>query len=144
MRFLRRTARAALVGLSTLAFTTACSDGTGTVELPGTYQLAAINDEPLPWLVSESSTETEEIVRGWVDLDESGRFSDVTVYRISGPGIVPQEDIEEFTGDYEMNGDEIIFYEDQGGTYTMARNGNDISQTITTTNGSSFTFRYTK
>lgn len=144
MRLLHRTARAALAGLSALVLATACSgDGTGVLELPGTYELTSINDAPLPYVYSETSTETEEVVRGWIELDPSGRFSDVTVYRISGPGIEPQEDIDELTGDYEVSGDQILFREDQGLHYSMTRNGETLTQTITSGSVTD-TFRYTK
>ena len=143
MRALHRTARAALVGLSTLVLATACKEGAGVVEVTGTYALTAINDAPLPYLVNQTVTETEEIVEGWIVLDPSGRFSDIATYRISGPDVPTQQDTEEFTGDYELVGGEIQFHDDQGGRYTMAREGGSLTQTIVTADGS-VVFRYTK
>ena len=144
MRLLHRTARAAFVGLSAIVLATACSgEPTGAVELTGTYQLTAINGGPLPFVVSETAEETAEIVEGWIELDPSGRFSDVTVYRISGPDVPAQEDVEEFTGDYELSGGQIIFHEDQGREWSMARDGATLTQTITSGSVTD-TFKYSK
>jgi len=144
MRLLHRTARAALVGVSALVLATACSgEPTGVVELSGTYELTAVNDAPLPFVVDETTVETVEIVDGWVELDPSGRFSDVTVYRYSGPDLPTQESVEERTGDYEVSGSQIVFREDLGLEYSMARDGAALTQTIVSGDVTT-TFRYSK
>ena len=144
MHLIRRTARAALVGLSTLALATACSDTTGTTQLQGRYDLQSVNNEPLPIVTFESSSEREEIIDGWVELDASGRFSDAVVFRTTVVGFPAQQTTDEVTGDYEVNGDEVVFFPDDGSAeYSMIRSGGTLRQSINVS-GQTYTFRYSK
>lgn len=142
MRLLRRTARAALVGLS-LAFATACSDSTGLRNPEGVYTLTSVDNEPLPVIIEQTSFDRTEIVEGYIELDQSGRYTDVIVYGITTNDGFYDEELDQATGSYEVSSGRVYFYPDQGQAYDMAWSGNALTQTFGIVGGSA-TFRYTK
>jgi hypothetical protein len=120
-RAMRKLFAAALLVLA------ACSDSTGPNAHVGAYALTSINGVGLPVIVDQDATGTLEITAGLVTLSANGTFTDRTDFReTTGSQVFTDFDVT--TGSYEINGNNITFFPNGGGSYSMAFSGETLTQ----------------
>ena len=90
----------------------ACSDDDDPsgpdVEASGTYALASVNGEALPYTLLVSEGDSVEVVDGHIELNVDHTFTDSTTFRITEGGTITSE-VEVYTGSYSQTGNALTF-----------------------------------
>lgn len=108
---------ARFAALFALPLLLACDDdGTGptVAELAGTYSLQTVNNQPLPYVIQQSTDFRVELTDIFITLNENGTFSEEVWYREVDAGIVteyPETD----GGTFVVDGNEVELHYTVGG-----------------------------
>lgn len=89
----------------------------------GVYDLATINDQPLPFLLDQVDEDKLEVVFGRVRLNADHSFSDSTTVRLTLGG-VESDEVDVGLGTWSISGNTVTFsLSDGSGSYTMLWDG---------------------
>ena len=89
----------------------------------GAYDLATVNDQPLPFLLDQMDEDKLEVVFGRVSLFADRTFSDSTLFRLTLGGVESFE-ADVGRGTWSLGGNTVTFtLGDGSGSYTMLWDG---------------------
>jgi hypothetical protein len=77
--------------------------------LAGTWNLIAVNDQPLPFVFSQTSSNKVEVTKDVLTITPPDQFSEVTTLRNTRSGQVSDETVFD-TGTYEFNSYVVAFH----------------------------------
>lgn len=112
----------------------ACGGDSGTgpaaVSIAGTYALKTVNSAPLPYTMPDDGTGTVEILADTYTLNEDGKYTGATQFRLTPPG----QSSSVFTLDSHGT------YSVAGTTITLTDADDPTDKTTATLNGKTLTF----
>lgn len=121
-----------LIPLVALAVAVACGSDSTTqptfASLAGTWTLQSVNGSPLPFTISQSGTDKEELLSDVITASPNGTYTEVAQFRttINGQSTVSTEND---TGTFTLNGTAITVTGNLTGVNNGAVSGNTITLT---------------
>ena len=99
--------------LALILLSPACSSYSLTTptqdSLAGTWNLTAVNDQPLPFVFSQTNANTVEVMKDVLTITPPDQFSEVTTLRNTQSGQVSSETVFD-SGTYEFNSYVVAFH----------------------------------
>ena len=127
---------------------TGCRDATPTgpyADVAGTYQLAAVNESPVPYVLYLNSASRTEVIRGKLVLRADSTYSHgIDVRRVYSTGAFEGQHWGDEQGRYTMIGSEITFTIPAGGDMAAHSYKGVIGNGVVTLPVGSMTMRYEK
>jgi hypothetical protein len=115
--------RRSLVSLLLSVVVLSCKDSTGPDDLLGVWRLETVSGQSLPFVLEQDGAFKVELTGETVTLQNAGRQTMVTSFRVTDGGIVSTESIPA-SGNFTVNGSTLVLtFDNDPETYTAIVNG---------------------
>jgi hypothetical protein len=105
--------------------------------LAGTWNLIAVNDQPLPFVFSQTTAKKTEVMKDVLTITPPDQFSEITTLRNTSSGQVSSETVFD-SGTYEFNSYVVAFHFQSDGSIGSGTLTGKTMKVVTT--GMSFTY----